>query len=186
MLSSTQNDALKNVSTRSIILAPFNSTKSQIESQYDSIRDMIQPKNCIKFSAKVKEIDRQYELNNNADLDNGVYHQEDEESNNNENHENSRVVTLHENTSIATSFNQQQLQSQLDELQAEGSNSVNSADLDEVNNLNDLQNISPIPVLSDMKKEKLSEWRKLEKQMLTEEEIVTPDKGNRAPGAEAE
>ena len=96
------------------------------------------------------------------------------------------MVTLHENTSIATSFNQQQLQSQLDELQAEGSNSVNSADLDEVNNLNDLQNISPIPVLSDMKKEKLSEWRKLEKQMLTEEEIVTPDKGNRAPGAEAE
>ena len=63
---------------------------------------------------------------------------------------------------------------------------MNSADLDEVNNLNDLQNISPIPVLSDMKKEKLSEWRKLEKQMLTEEEIVTPDKGNRAPGAEAE
>ena len=63
---------------------------------------------------------------------------------------------------------------------------MNSADLDEVNNLNDLQNISPIPVLSDMKKEKLSEWRKLEKQMLTEEEIVTPDKGNRAPGAEVE
>lgn len=33
----------------------------------------------IKFSAKVKEIDRQYELNNNAELDNGVYHHEDEE-----------------------------------------------------------------------------------------------------------
>ena len=53
---------------------------------------------------------------------------------------------------------------------------MNSVDLNEVNNLNDLQNISPIPVLGDMKKEKLSEWRKLEKQMLTEEEILTPDK----------
>lgn len=34
---------------------------------------------CIKFAAKVKEIDRQYEANNNADLDNGVYHQDSEE-----------------------------------------------------------------------------------------------------------
>ena len=40
---------------------------------------MMRPKNVIKFSAKVKEIDRQYELNNNAELDNGVYHHEDEE-----------------------------------------------------------------------------------------------------------
>jgi hypothetical protein len=37
---------------------------------------MMRPKNVIKFSAKVKE---QYELNNNAELDNGVYHHEDEE-----------------------------------------------------------------------------------------------------------
>ena len=41
MLSSTQNEDLKNASTRSIILAPFNSTKSQIISHYDSIKDMI-------------------------------------------------------------------------------------------------------------------------------------------------
>lgn len=34
----------------------------------------------VKFNARVKEIDRQYELNNNADLDNGVYHQDDEEA----------------------------------------------------------------------------------------------------------
>jgi hypothetical protein len=31
-------------------------------------------KKCIKFAAKVKEINRQYEMNNNAELDNGVYH----------------------------------------------------------------------------------------------------------------
>lgn len=39
----------------------------------------MRPKNVIKFSAKVKEIDRQYELNNNAELDNGVYHHDDEQ-----------------------------------------------------------------------------------------------------------
>ena len=69
---------------------------------------MILPRGQIKYSAKVKEIDRQYELNNNADLDNGVYHQEDEESkdgNENQNAESSRMVSLHDNTSIATSFN---------------------------------------------------------------------------------
>ena len=37
-------------------------------------------KRVIKFAgAKVKEVDRQYEANNNAELDNGVYHQDDEE-----------------------------------------------------------------------------------------------------------
>ena len=36
-------------------------------------------KKFIKFAAKVKEIDRQYEANNNAELDNGVYHQDSEE-----------------------------------------------------------------------------------------------------------
>lgn len=34
---------------------------------------MIDRKN-FKFAAKVKEIDRQYEANNNGMLDNGVYH----------------------------------------------------------------------------------------------------------------
>ena len=34
----------------------------------------------IKFGPKVRDIDRQYEINNNADLDNGVYHKFDEEN----------------------------------------------------------------------------------------------------------
>ena len=96
------------------------------------------------------------------------------------------MVSLHDNTSIATSFNQQQLQSQLDDLQAEGSNSVNSADLEEVNHLKEIQHVSPIPVLKEMKNEKLSEWRKLEKQMLTEEDLVTPEKLRRIPNQEVE
>lgn len=34
---------------------------------------MIVPKRVLKFAPKVKDLDRQYEHNNNADLDNGVY-----------------------------------------------------------------------------------------------------------------
>lgn len=36
---------------------------------------MIQAKSCLKFSHKCREIDKQYEVNNNAELDNGVYHE---------------------------------------------------------------------------------------------------------------
>ena len=34
---------------------------------------MILDKGVIKYGNKVKDINRQYELNNNCDLDNGVY-----------------------------------------------------------------------------------------------------------------
>lgn len=37
------------------------------------------PRRVIRFGPKVKEIDRQYELNNNGELDNGVYHQDGED-----------------------------------------------------------------------------------------------------------
>lgn len=68
MLSSTQNDDLKNISSRSIILAPFNSTKSQLQMTQDetAIRALLVPRNIIRFAPKVKEIERQYEINNNA------------------------------------------------------------------------------------------------------------------------
>jgi hypothetical protein len=81
MLSSTQNVDLKNISSRSIILAPFNSTRSQLDLNDDDfiIKKLMQPKNVIRFEAKVKEIERQYEINNNAELDNGVYNQDENE-----------------------------------------------------------------------------------------------------------
>ena len=75
---------LKNASTKSIILAPFNSTMSDVEVEDtdgnpvpyiwpDSVMTNIHNKKCIKFAPKCKDLDRQYEQNNNADLDNGVY-----------------------------------------------------------------------------------------------------------------
>jgi hypothetical protein len=62
MLSSTTNCDLKNISSRSIILAPFNSTRSHISADDDVklIKQMLRPKNVIKFDAKVKELERQY------------------------------------------------------------------------------------------------------------------------------
>lgn len=45
----------------------------------------MQSKGCIKFAARIRDIDKQYEVNNNAELDNGVYHkfaEEEEEKNN--------------------------------------------------------------------------------------------------------
>ena len=75
---------LKNASTKSIILAPFNSTVSEVENLDDQgqpkpyqwpedVKKLIVPKRILKFAPKVKDLDRQYEHNNNADLDNGVY-----------------------------------------------------------------------------------------------------------------
>jgi serine/threonine protein kinase len=69
-IDSTMNDLTHNASTKSIILAPFNSTNGDVEK---SKADMALPKrSIIKFKGKVKDIDRQYEKNNNYELDNGV------------------------------------------------------------------------------------------------------------------
>ena len=97
MLDSTQNSILKNAETKSVILAPFNSTKSNLQMNpdgthapielSDSIKELIEDRRIIKFGARVRDIDRQYEINNNADLDNGVYHnyEDDEEDKGEEN-----------------------------------------------------------------------------------------------------
>jgi hypothetical protein len=36
---------------------------------------MIQPKSCLRFNKQVRDVNQQYEVNNNAELDNGVYHE---------------------------------------------------------------------------------------------------------------
>ena len=81
---------LKNASTKSIILAPFNSTVSEILAEDgkpyiwpEEVRKLIVPKKILKFAPKVKDLDRQYEHNNNADLDNGVYNNVGNEDENN-------------------------------------------------------------------------------------------------------
>ncbi len=103
MLNSTQNSLIKNASTKSIILAPFNSTRSHIDDNHHmrkSIQELMVDKKQIKYAAKVKEIDRQYEANNNAELDNGVYHQDSDE----EEKKNEEEKKAKKNGSLESSF----------------------------------------------------------------------------------
>ena len=65
-----------------MILAPFNSTKTHISDGFylrDSIQDLIVPSDNLIFSDKCREVNRQYMLNNNAELDNGVYNENEGE-----------------------------------------------------------------------------------------------------------
>jgi len=73
-IDSTQTDLTRNITQKSFILAPFNSTYN--ESTKDSRKleaEIYEKGEILKLSAKVRDADRQYERNNNGDLDNGVY-----------------------------------------------------------------------------------------------------------------
>jgi hypothetical protein len=75
-LNSTHHAELRNLESRSQILAPFNTTKSNLKNLTlsDSIKDLIVNKHdVIVFGVRVKEIDKEYEHNNNCELDNGVF-----------------------------------------------------------------------------------------------------------------
>lgn len=56
-------------------MAPFNSTKTHLSSEmHSSVEDnMLIKQDIMRFEVKVRELDRQYEMNNNGELDNGVY-----------------------------------------------------------------------------------------------------------------
>lgn len=74
---------LRNCSSKSLVLAPFNSTWSDKRMQEEihqrflngsnQLDAMILDKKVIKYANRVKDLNRQYEMNNNCDLDNGVY-----------------------------------------------------------------------------------------------------------------
>ena len=71
-LGTTNNSLVKNCSTKSVILAPFNSTKSHLSSFHSSIKDMIE-NDCLYLAPRCRDRDRQYQNENNCELDNGVY-----------------------------------------------------------------------------------------------------------------
>lgn len=71
---STQNSLIRNHSTKSVILAPFNSTITEVaEETKQFIREFMIDRKCLKFHARWRDINRQYEMNNNCEQDNGVY-----------------------------------------------------------------------------------------------------------------
>ena len=63
----------QNVKDKSFVLAPFNSIQGLDDTLEDLMIDF-EPK-AIKFDRKVRAINREYEENNNEDLDNGVMQQ---------------------------------------------------------------------------------------------------------------
>lgn len=71
-VDSTMNELTKNNTSKSLILAPFNSSASEGSEDEEDLR-IKEKGEMIRFGAKVKDIDRQYEKNNNGDVDNGVY-----------------------------------------------------------------------------------------------------------------
>lgn len=110
---------LKNASTKSIILAPFNSTVSDFDEEKEKcfqwpeeVRRMLVHKKVLRFAPKCKDVDRQYEQNNNADLDNGVYNNflNDEEDPINEDQPN-RSAASSSADSLKKSFRETELSS---------------------------------------------------------------------------
>ena len=77
-IDSTQNALIKNVTTRSIVLAPFNSTMTDVFNFDESLETLPARNKQFKFKGRVKELDREYEKNNNGEVDNGVYNRDTE------------------------------------------------------------------------------------------------------------
>ena len=79
-LETTMNELLRNHSTKSIILAPFNSSATSQDVNFsESFRSMMRSRKAVVFSGRCREINRNYEENNNQDMDNGVYNEVDSE-----------------------------------------------------------------------------------------------------------
>lgn len=72
-LETSQNELTRNITSKSNILAPFNSTLSDGSEENKAEEMIISDKRIIKLAPKVRDVDRQYEKNNNCELDNGVY-----------------------------------------------------------------------------------------------------------------
>ena len=63
---------VKNVSDRSFVLAPFNSTITKENASFLCTDISIKGIETIKFNDRVREANRQYEFNYNGEVDNGI------------------------------------------------------------------------------------------------------------------
>ena len=75
-LNSTLNDNLRNITEESIIKCPFNTTQSNLSAKRNKWidRKLFENKEgMISFEPRVRQIDIQYELDNNQKFDDGVF-----------------------------------------------------------------------------------------------------------------
>lgn len=56
--------------SKSIVMAPYNTNESGCE---DFVEVPVVSKRVIKFSSKLREVNREYERDNNSNIDNGIY-----------------------------------------------------------------------------------------------------------------
>ena len=109
-LYTIDSNFMKNVESRSIILAPYNSILSESEEEshsenldFDNLSINIE-NNIIKFCGKVKEYNINYELNNNEEIDNGMLINSktdiNEEINNSKINDNHQSINLNNNNSV--------------------------------------------------------------------------------------
>ena len=66
-----ENRSLQNISEKSVIYAPFNTTLRSSEQDSHHIQSSVDFGD-ITYSAKVREANRQYEFNYNGEVDNGM------------------------------------------------------------------------------------------------------------------
>jgi len=59
--------------SKSVVLAPYNTNESDEEELLNNVEPLIISKRAIKFSSKLREVNRQYEKDNNSNIDNGIY-----------------------------------------------------------------------------------------------------------------
>lgn len=71
-MDTTNKDDSDSDISKSQVLAPFNTVESSANEFIESIEPLV-VKNDIKFSSKLREVNRQYERNNNSNIDNGIY-----------------------------------------------------------------------------------------------------------------
>ena len=74
-LDTENEDINRDIKTKSLILAPFNSSISieedEEENDFNS-PDLVIKNGIIKFTPKARDLNRNYELNNNQEIDNGI------------------------------------------------------------------------------------------------------------------
>ena len=77
-LDSTLDVLGRNVSTKSDILCPFNTSKTHLSAElHDSVTDILFDKaEVMRLAARMKDLDRDYERNYNDKMDNGVFNHE--------------------------------------------------------------------------------------------------------------
>jgi hypothetical protein len=68
-LDTIQETENQNVGTKSVILAPFNSS---IKIEDSTSLELLIENEVIKYCGKAKELNRKYELDNNGEIDNGI------------------------------------------------------------------------------------------------------------------